>query len=63
MKMSIEIVSHELIGFGRRQGLMPRFLKDEESSPKDPGMGSRFSLPPSLPHFIDKISILTPVPV
>lgn len=32
MKISIEIVSHELIGLGRRQGLMPRFLKDKKSS-------------------------------
>lgn len=41
MKISIETVSHELIGFGRKQGLMPRFLKDEKSSQSiqesDPG--------------------------
>lgn len=61
MRISIEIVSHELIGF--ESGFDAKISKGQEVLVKDPGVESRFSPLPPLHHFMGKKNILTSVSV
>lgn len=61
MRISIEIVSHELVGF--ESGFDAKISKGQEVLVKDPGVESRFSPLPPLHHFMGKKNILTSVSV
>lgn len=61
MRIYIEIVSHELIGF--ESGFDAKMSKGQEVLLKDPGVESRFSPPPTPHHFIGKKNIFTLVSV
>lgn len=61
MRISIENVSHELIGF--ESGFKAKISKGQEVLLKHPEVESRFSSPPPLHHFIGKQNILTSVSV